>query len=96
MSNPGRALEDLVKRFEDSLAPSGFKVTTRERVYNEKGEQIAELDVLITGEGKRWLIECRDRPSEGPAPVAWIEQLVGRRRRLGFDRVFAISTTGFS
>jgi len=44
----------------------------------------------------RWLIECRDRPSEGSAPIAWIEQLVGRRERLQFDRVFAVSTTGFS
>ena len=44
----------------------------------------------------RWLIECRDRPTEGPAPSSWIEQLVGRRGRFGFNKVTAVSTTGFA
>jgi hypothetical protein len=43
-----------------------------------------------------WLIECRDRPGAGAAPSSWIEQLVGRRTRFKFNKVTAVSTTGFS
>ena len=42
------------------------------------------------------LLECRDRPSRGPAPKSWIEQLIGRREVHGFHKVWAVSTTGFS
>jgi len=44
----------------------------------------------------QWLIECRDRPASGAAPVAWIEQLVGRRTRFNLNKVTAVSTTGFA
>ena len=38
----------------------------------------------------------QDGPTEGPAPASWIEQLKGRRSRFGFNKVTAVSTTGFS
>lgn len=41
-------------------------------------------------------LECRDRPSQGAQPGSWIEQLVGRRKRFGFNKVTAVSTTGFA
>jgi hypothetical protein len=44
----------------------------------------------------KMLIECRDRPSQGPAPASWIQQLMGRKDSLGFDKVMAASSTGFS
>ena len=66
----------------------------------EDGTSIAEFDIEIRGKvGSTnffWLIECRDRPGDGPAPSAWIEQLVGRRDRFGFNKVTAVSTTGFA
>jgi len=100
MSNSGKEVEDLVGNIEQELLPQGFKVEPRQRVFNEAGEQIAELDLVISGplgsSSVRWLIECRDRPSEGSAPISWIEQLVARKERLQFDKVFAVSTTGFS
>jgi hypothetical protein len=69
-------------------------------VFNERGVQVAEFDILISGavEDRQmsWLIECRDRPSKGSAPAKWIEQLAGRRSRFGFERVMAVSSTGFS
>src|SRR5207247_2538000 len=96
----GRPLEDLVRRIESYLAPEGFTVRMDQPVRNDAGEQIAELDILIEGpvgsSTVRWLIECRDRPASGAAPVSWIEQLVGRRTVHGFDKVFAVSTSGFS
>lgn len=99
-TNDGILLERLVKLIEGMLLPQGFEVESRKLIYNEKGLQIAELDIVITGRlgsaSISWLIECRDRPSEGPAPISWIEQLTARRGRLKFDKVMAVSTTGFS
>jgi hypothetical protein len=98
MSNTGKELENLVKTVEKILLPQGFKVSLREKIFEDE-IQIAELDITVSGRVGTtlftWLIECRDRPSEGPAPVSWIEQLVGRRARLNFNKVTAVSTTGF-
>lgn len=100
MDKTGKELEELIAGIEAQMLPQGFKVEPRQRVRDGSGDQIAELDIVISGalgsSTVNWLLECRDRPSEGAAPVSWIEQLVGRRERFGFDKVFAISTTGFS
>ncbi len=95
----GKKLEALVVYVEGVLIPKGFKVSTNRRVF-EDGVQIAEFDIEVYGKlgttEIRWLIECRDRPSDGPAPGAWIEQLAGRRQRFGFNKVTAVCTTGFT
>jgi hypothetical protein len=100
MKKTGRQLEHLIREIEENLLPDGFDIVANERIFNDSGIQIAEFDIEITGylgtTHIRWLIECRDRPSEGPAPGSWIEQLVGRRGRFNFNRVTAVSTTGFS
>ncbi len=100
MIRDGKSLEYLVSQIEQLLLPQGFTVKSNERVYNDDGEQIAEFDVQITGKlgstDMAWLIECRDRPSAGPAPGSWIEQLAGRRDRFGLNKVTAVSSTGFS
>jgi Restriction endonuclease len=100
MTKDGKQLESLVAFVESTLLPQGFDVKTNERVYNDDGVQIAEFDIEIRGmvgsTTIAWLIECRDRPSDGPASGAWIEQLVGRRTRFGFNKVTAVSTTGFA
>lgn len=100
MAADGKHLEALVAYVEKTLLPEGFAVSTNEHVFNEEGLQIAEFDIEIRGKvGSTviaWLIECRDRPSSGPAPGSWIEQLVGRRTRFGFNKVTAVSTTGFA
>lgn len=100
MRNDGKRLESLVTFVEETLSPHGLQVETNEHVLNDDGVQIAEFDVHIRGRfGSTkidWLIECRDRPRDGPAPGSWIEQLVGRRARFGFNKVTAVSTTGFS
>jgi hypothetical protein len=100
MSNDGKQLEALVAFVEETLLPQGFEVRTNQRIYNDEGTQIAEFDVEVRGKigttSIAWLIECRDRPGSGPAPGSWIEQLVGRRTRFGFNKITAVSTTGFS
>ena len=99
MSDRGIGLENLVAFVERELVPKGFNVAQRKRTYNNDGVQTAEFDVEISGKlgttQIKWLIECRDRPSEGPSPTSWIEQLVGRKERFNFNRVTAVSTTGF-
>src|SRR5687768_15778752 len=99
-SSDGSALENLVRTVEEFFLPKGCKVETRKLVYGDEGAQLAELDILVTGRMGtteiRWLIECRDRPSDGRAPVGWIEQLAGRKQAHGFNKVTAVSTTGFS
>lgn len=100
MSSNGKQLESLVAFVESILLPEGFIVTKNERIFDDDGIQIAEFDIEIHGNvGSTkiaWLIECRDRPSSGPAPGSWIEQLVGRRTRFNFNKVTAVSTTGFA
>ena len=100
LRNDGKKLEALVAFVEKTFNKDGCVVITNDKVYNDKGEQIAEFDAIITkpkGEGSfKWLIECRDRPSSGSAPASWIEQLIGRKERFKFDKVTAVSTTGFS
>lgn len=100
MKSDGKQLEGLVSFVEETLLPQGFDVKTNKRIYNDEGIQIAEFDIEIHGKiGSTkiaWLIECRDRPGQGPAPGSWIEQLVGRRMRFGFNKVTAVSTTGFA
>ena len=98
--NDGKYLEALVAFVEEQMLPEGFEVKTNQKIYNDDGVQIAEFDVEIRGRlGTTeivWLIECRDRPRSGAAPGSWIEQLVGRRSRFGFNKVTAVSTTGFT
>ncbi len=95
----GKPLEHLVRAIEEQMLPEGFEVSSNERVI-EDGEQVAEFDIVISGRlgstDFKWLIECRDRPSQGAAPGAWIEQLASRRSRFNFDKVIAVSTSGFA
>lgn len=98
--NDGQSLEERIELIERWLVQQGFQVETREKIYNNDGVQIAEFDIVITGKDDstpiKHLVECRDRPSKGPSPGSWIEQLAGRRSRFKFDKVMAVSTTGFS
>jgi len=98
--NDGKKLEDLVTLIEGMGLQPGFKIEKNQPVYDEEGNQIAELDIIISGKlgtGKfRSLIECRDRPSDGSAPRSWIQQLIGRRIDLDVDKVMAVSSTGFA
>lgn len=100
MSSDGKSLEGLVAIVEGIHLPEGFDLKQNERVFDDAGQQIAEFDIEIYGKvgttTVRWLIECRDRPGHGAAPASWIEQLVGRRARFGFNKVTAVSTTGFA
>ncbi|QEN47125.1 hypothetical protein [Pseudomonas protegens] len=96
----GKQLENVVAYIESLRLPRDWTITPRVLSRTDTGKPEAELDILVEGKVDmidfKWLIECRDRPSAGPAPAAWIEQLIGRRLRFNLSRVTAVSTTGFS
>jgi Restriction endonuclease len=98
--NDGKKLEELVAEIEKIVAKAGKTVAVNKHFYNDQGVQVAEFDIFITFSSDlvdyKWLIECRDRPSQGAAPGSWIEQLIGRKFLHQFDRVIAVSTTDFS
>src|SRR5262249_54789512 len=98
--NKGQELEELVAFVESTFGSKGLEVKTNQKLFDEDGIQLAELDVEVRGKlgttDISLLIECRNRPSHGPAPVSWIEQIRGRRDRLNFNKATAVSTTGFS
>ncbi len=100
MPNDGKKLESLVAFIEAIQLPPGLNVETNSKIFDDDGAQIAEFDVMVSGlvgtTDFSWLIECRDRPSGGAAPVSWIEQLVGRRDRFKLNKITAVSTSGFS
>lgn len=96
MNKDGKWLEALVEYIEKAFEKPGVSITKGIRQYDEDGIQEAEFDVLVESGNFKWLIECRDRKSQGAAPAAWIEQLVGRRFRFDLNKVTAVSTTGFS
>lgn len=100
MRNDGRALEELVEYVEKTLAKDGFLVQVNRKIYNDEGVQLAEFDVTVKGKfGSTeisWLIECRDRPSSGRVAGDWVYALAGKRDVYRFDKVTAVSTTGFS
>lgn len=98
--NDGKHLENLVYELERVIEATGRRVDINQKEYDDNGVQIAEFDIVVSsGSGNKevkWFIECRDRPSQGKAPKAWIEQLYGRKCLNDFDRAIAVSTTGFS
>jgi hypothetical protein len=99
MKSDGKSLEAFVAFVEETLLQKGLSVTKRERVVVD-GKVVAEFDITVRGKvgstDFAWLIECRDRPSEGAQGADWIEQMVGRRTRFNFNKVTAVSTTGFA
>lgn len=85
---------------EETLLPRGFRVSVNKKLYDDNGAQLAEFDIQVEGRlgstEVRWLIECRDRPSDGPQGGDWIQQLAGRRGLFGFNKITAVSTSGFT
>jgi hypothetical protein len=64
---------------------------------NPRTGTIREIDILITerkNPQNRIMIECRDH--QRPQDVVWIDGLAGKSKSLGFSKVVAISSSGFT
>jgi len=63
---------------------------------NKKTGLPREIDIRVTNKKKpqeRFLIECRDHKRR--QDVTWIDSLDGKSRSLGFNKVVAVSSSGF-
>lgn len=99
--NDGKFFEMIVECLQRMLSPEGYKITPSKKFYDEKGNQVGEVDVVIEGELNSQKImvgvECRDRKSI--PGVEWIQQIIGRRITLaefGFTHWIAVSRKGFA
>lgn len=74
-----------------------YQVTESVLVKNPRTGAVRELDLLVrhldTPE-KNILVECRDHDRK--QNVQWIDELEGKAKRLGFGRVIAVSSSGFT
>lgn len=78
-----------------------YEVVEPAQVKDHKTASQREIDIFVyrhtrPGEEpeKYLMVECRDR--RRAADEEWIDDLVGKRARLGFKRVIAVSSSGFS
>jgi hypothetical protein len=95
-SGNGVLLELLAEFFHSAILGANAKITRR-KVYRRKGRVIAEIDLLLEGQGQRFAIECRDRRL--PQGLPWIQQIIGKRVLLQPYRIndwFALSASGFT
>jgi hypothetical protein len=55
-----------------------------------------EIDIRVSGgaDGTKMLIECRAHGR--PQTVQWIDELAGKANSLGYERVVAVSSSGFT
>jgi hypothetical protein len=95
---PGRWLEELVARIEQSFAPDGATVRSPDRIANKVTGKVREVDVSIRypiGTHEVLIVmQCRARGRT--ADETWIEHLVTEAQSIGADLMVAVSTSGFT
>jgi hypothetical protein len=88
----------LIKRIYEQLAGTTATVSESALVAEHGTDCEREIDVLIEAQIAsvvlRVAVECRDRAR--PADVTWIDELEGKFRNLGIDKVIAVARSGFS
>lgn len=98
MPRIGRDLEILTKHVEAILGGQGLDIQSPEYFKDKNGKIIGEIDLTIRGKlGTTSIfvgIECRKRKYK--ADIGWIEQLIGRRHVFKFDKIVAVSSSGFT
>lgn len=73
-----------------------FEVIESPLVYNQRTGAVRELDILIMhrkDKTRKILVECRDHRRK--QDVRWIDELQGKAQRLNFQKVIAVSSSGF-
>lgn len=87
--------EHRVARVFEAVEKLGVEVTWNAKFKDPHTQQLRQIDVLLREpNGCRTCVECRDRASV--QDVMWIEELFGRKQSMGFDDVFAVSSSGFT
>ncbi len=97
MPAPSKAtyFERRVARVFEAVEKTGVDVTWNAKIKDPHTPQLRQIDVLLREpNGCTTCVECRDRTSV--QDVMWIEELFGRKHSMGFDNVFAVSSSGFT
>jgi hypothetical protein len=88
----------LASNIEATLAPSGARVKSPDRIRDKIAGQYREVDASIrykVGSVDLLItVECRDRSRL--EDVTWIEQIATKQAHIGAARTIAVSSKGFS
>lgn len=87
--------ERRVARVFEAIEKLDVAVNWNVKIKDPHTQQPRQIDVLLREpNGCTTCVECRDRASV--QDVMWIEELFGRKQSMGFDNVFAVSSSGFT
>ena len=96
MPRKGRDLEKLIGILESSLQGTDVTVTSPDIIPGIISKVSREVDVTLRApDGSLTAFECRNW-TDTKQGVAWIEQLASKKKDLGVQRVFAVSSSDFS
>jgi len=90
-------LEVVVAALEASLRP-GASIEVRKKLVDSSTGRLREVDVFVihevAGEIQKVGIECRHHKRK--VGVAYLEQMVTKKKDLGLDRLHVVSASGFT
>jgi hypothetical protein len=87
--------EQKITRLHEQLEPAGSLVKWNDKILDpDNPDQTRQIDISIKNNDQTTHIECRIRRAK--QDVKWIEELEGRKRSLGIDKIVAVSSSGFT
>lgn len=90
--------QELIATIYERIVDYGGKVTKSGMVIDKDTGKLREVDILIeyryANHNFNLVIECRARSRKDS--VAWIEELIGKKRSLAVDKLVAVSEKGFT
>lgn len=90
--------QELIATIYEQIVPDGGKVTESAMVLDKDTGKLREVDILVehrhANHDFKLVIECRARSRKDS--VAWIEELIGKKRSLAVDKLVAVSKMGFT
>ena len=96
MPRKGRDLEKLVEILERCLQEMDVTITSPDTIPGIISKVSREVDVTLrTPDGSLIALECR-KWTNTKQGVTWIEQLASKKKDLGVQRIFAVSSSDFS
>jgi hypothetical protein len=96
-SNP---FQRLIFRIHEQLAAMALPCTVQQSAMTAEPSSGSERETdvcIVTGVpnlGLKWAIECRDHSR--PQSISWIDELLGKYVDLDYDKVVAVSSSGFT
>lgn len=90
--------QELIATIYKQITPEAAKVTESAMVFDKEAKVLREVDILVeyryAHHDFKLVIECRDRSRKDS--VQWVDELIGKSRSLGVDKIVAVSKEGFT